>query len=171
MRLHIGGEEAKKGWQILNAQDATYVDFVGDCGDLRQFAENSIDEIYASHILEHLGYQEELPKALKEWYRVIKPGGKVMISVPDLDALCRYFLIPGLSQKDRFHIMRIMFGGQMDLYDFHRVGFTEDFLREFLIGAGFRNPKRVKNFSFFDDSSSLMLGKNMPVSLNMKAVK
>lgn len=171
MRLHIGGEQPKKGWKILNIQEAPDVDFVGDCGDLSQFEDNSVSEIYASHILEHLGYMEELPNALKEWYRVLKPNGKIMISVPDLDALCRYFLKPGLKHKDRFHIMRIMFGGQVDPFDFHKIGFTEEFLREFLVNAGFRNPKRVKGFNFFQDCSSLMLGKDMPVSLNMKAAK
>jgi len=136
MRLHIGGEQPKKGWKILNIQEAPHVDFIGDAGDLSQFDDESVAEIYASHILEHLGYVEELPAALAEWYRVMKPGGLVMISVPDMVALCRYFLTPGISQKDQFHLMRILFGGQMDPFDFHKVGFTEDFLRGFLVKQG-----------------------------------
>ena len=45
MKLHIGGEEKKEGWKILNIQKKDNVDFIGDITDLSQFEDNSIDEI------------------------------------------------------------------------------------------------------------------------------
>ena len=51
MKLHIGGEEAKSGWKILNIVDESYVDFVGSCVDLSKFEDASVDEIYASQSL------------------------------------------------------------------------------------------------------------------------
>ena len=54
MKLHIGGKEVKPGWKILNVQQFPGVDFVGDICDLGQFADGSIDEVYASHVLEHV---------------------------------------------------------------------------------------------------------------------
>ena len=55
MKLHIGGKEKKKGWKILNIQKEEGVDFVGSISNLTQFGDNSINEIYASHVLEHVG--------------------------------------------------------------------------------------------------------------------
>ena len=56
MKLHIGGREAKEGWKILNIQKRDNVDFVGDISDLSQFKDNSISEVYASHVFEHVKY-------------------------------------------------------------------------------------------------------------------
>ena len=50
---------------------------VGDCRDLSRFEDDSIDEIYASHVLEHLSYRNEIVPALKEWRRVLLPGAVV----------------------------------------------------------------------------------------------
>ena len=58
MKLHIGGIEKKEGWKILNIQKnddkEKDVDFIGDISDLSQFDDGSIEEIYASHTLEHV---------------------------------------------------------------------------------------------------------------------
>src|SRR5215204_373323 len=94
MRLHIGGQVAKPGWQIFNIAAAPGVDHVGDCSDLSRFADGSVEEIYASHVLEHLSYVGELPRALKDWHRVLAEGGRAMISVPDFEVICRLFLDP-----------------------------------------------------------------------------
>ena len=44
----------KDGWKILNIQKFDGVDYQGDISDLSQFEDNSIDEIYASHVVEHV---------------------------------------------------------------------------------------------------------------------
>lgn len=55
------------------------------------FPDISIDAIYASHVWEHLYYNDAL-LALKECYRVCKPGGYVRIAVPDLYDCCKSYL-------------------------------------------------------------------------------
>ncbi len=75
MKLHIGGEEIKDGWKILNIQKKEGVDFVGDISDLSQFKDNSIDEIYASHVLEHVE-QKKIEETLKGIHRVLNENGK-----------------------------------------------------------------------------------------------
>lgn len=170
LRLHIGGDTPKPGWKIFNIQPGEHVDFVGNCIDLSQFQSGTVEAIYASHVLEHLGYLEELPQAIKEFRRVLRNDRRLRISVPDLEALCRLFLDPRLDMAMRFHVMRIMFGGQSDPHDFHKVGLTEEFLTDYLTVAGFRNIERVAGFDLFDDTSSLSLG-GVPVSVNLQAVK
>lgn len=170
LRLHVGGEAPLDGWKVLNIDPADYVDYVGDCSDLSQFADQSVAEIYASHVLEHLGYLDDLPNALKEFHRVLKVGGRLRLSVPDLETLCRLFLHPKLDMSSRFHVMRIMFGGQMDAHDFHKVGMTEEFMTDYLQVAGFQSIERVETFDLVADTSTLKLA-GVAVSLNMQAVK
>ena len=170
MKLHIGGQEAKEGWSILNIQPGPNVDFVGSAHDLSMLADGSVETIYASHVFEHLGYRDELPAAIGECRRALQPGGQLMISVPNLLVLCQLFLADGLNIDQRYQLMRMMFGGQVDPYDFHKVGLTEEFLTVFLNRAGFHRLERVQEFGLFDDASKLRLGGHL-ISVNMIATK
>src|SRR4051794_35533020 len=114
LRLHIGGQQAHPDWKILDLLPGPHVDFVGNCTDLTQFPDGSVTEIYASHVLEHLGYRQELPLALAEFRRALKPGGRLRVSVPNLATLCALFADPALTAEERVHVMRMMFGGQTD---------------------------------------------------------
>jgi predicted SAM-dependent methyltransferase len=170
MRLHIGGRERREGWKIFNIQPGENVDYVGNCTDLGRFADGSVLEIYASHVLEHLGYQRDLPRALAEFHRVLKPGGAAMISVPDFDFICRRFVDPAVTMDERVMLMRFAFGGQLDEHDFHYVGLTWEFLNDFLARAGFARVERVEGFGLFDDSSARRFGSELR-SLNVVAYK
>jgi predicted SAM-dependent methyltransferase len=75
VNLHIGGKEKREGWTILDALPGSIVDYVGNCNDLSFLSDESCSEIYASHVLEHLGYNGELQKTLKGFHRVRKPAG------------------------------------------------------------------------------------------------
>lgn len=168
LRLHVGGEESKPGWKIFNLQPGPSVDYVGDCSDLAAFADASVDDIYASHVLEHLGYVEKLPRALSEFHRVLRAGGRARISVPDLDVLSRLFLDAKQGSNERILIMRMIFGGQVDPHDFHYVGLSFDILGGLLESASFKRVERVTEFGLFNDTSaSRMLG--TLISLNVVA--
>lgn len=169
MKLHIGGRQVKEGWKILNIKKDDGVDFVGDICDLGQFATESIDEIYASHVLEHVPQSKALD-TLKGINRVLKHGGKCYISVPDMDILAHMFINPQASPQEKFHVMRMMFGGQTDEFDFHFFGWNQLFLKDFLGQAGFSTAERVASFGIFEDTSNFN-PYGFPISLNMIAVK
>jgi predicted SAM-dependent methyltransferase len=170
LRLHIGGWEAREGWKILNIQSRPGVDFVGNCRDLSRFADGSVAEIYSSHVYEHLSYRDEVVPALVEAFRVLRPGGLIRIGVPDLEALCRMILDPKRSADCRYGAQSILFGGQTDEFDYHKAGFTFDFLKQFLEGVGFRSVQRVKQFGLFNDTTSMVF-EGVPISLNVSAMK
>jgi predicted SAM-dependent methyltransferase len=129
LKLHIGGEQVKQGWKILNAQPKPGADFVGNICDLSQFADASVSAIYASHVLEHVP-QALVPATLAGIHRVLKKGGAFMVSVPDMEVLCRLFTHPGGTMDNRLHIMRMMFGGQTDAFDFHYFGWSWEFMQQ-----------------------------------------
>ena len=170
LRLHVGGTTPHPDWKILDVGAAPHVDFVGHCADLGAFADGSVAEIYASHVLEHLGFKRELPAALGEFHRVLVPGGVLHVSVPDLAVLCALYVDPALAAADRYQVMRMLHGGQLDPADFHHAGFDETSLGERLRAAGFTGIARVDHLGLFEDSS-LQCFKGRPISLNMRARK
>jgi predicted SAM-dependent methyltransferase len=168
--LHIGGTIRVPGWEVLNIQPDECVDHVGSADDLLRFQDASFDAIYASHVLEHMSPDGALQRALKEWHRVLRPAGRLMVAVPDLQRLCGLFSDPSLSVPERYTVMLMMFGGHDDPFDCHEIGFDVDILAYFLREAGFVNMRRVESFGLFSDSSELMY-RNVRISLNLTAEK
>lgn len=170
-RLHIGGKEARAGWEILDALPGPHVDHLGNALDLGRFADGSFVEVYASHVLEHFDYRDELHTALQEWHRVLRPGGVLRLSVPDLDILAHLLLQRHqFDVNQRFQIMRMIFGGHLDAYDHHRVGLNQDFLAAYLTRAGFEGLQRVNRHGLFADTSETVVA-GTPISLSVNAFK
>jgi len=93
-----------------------------------------------------------------------------MISVPDMPTLCRLYLKDEVSLEQRFRIMRMMFGDQVDEQNYHKVGFSWEYLFALLAQVGFRVIRKVDRFGLFNDCSDMVfLGE--PVSLNVVATK
>lgn len=119
------------------------------------YADGVVNEVRASHLLEHLSFSDaEL--ALKEWHRVLKPGARLRIAVPDArkclaladsDPLWRHYLA----------------GGQIDADDFHRSAWDGESLTAALTAAGF-----VEIQPWVSDGLDLSRHK---VSLNLQAQK
>jgi len=169
MKLNIGGESKKEGWKILNIQKKPNVDFIGNINNLEQFDNESCEEIYASHIIEHVD-QKTILKTLKGINRILIKNGKLYISVPDIDTLCHFFTTPLLDKKIKFHAMRMIFGGQVDEYDYHYFGWNYEFLHDYLKQANFSEIKRVQSFGLFNDTSDFK-PYGFPISLNVVATK
>lgn len=169
-RLHVGGKVRAAGWEVINALPGPDVDHLGNANDLSRFADATFDTLYASHVVEHLDYRDELSKTLAEWMRVLRPGGAIEISVPDLEVLAELLLNKKLAMMDRFNVMRMMFGGHVDDYDYHYTGLTHEFLAGFLVNAGFENIQRVERFGHFRDTSDMSFA-GRQISLNVRATK
>ena len=172
LQLHLGGWEVKEGWIIVNVEDREGVDVRSTVTDLSMFPDGSAVEIYASHVYEHLGYQDELPKAFAEARRVLMPGGRLRISVPDMEVLCQLFLHPNAtrSANEQFKIMRMMMGGQVEPFDFHKVAFSQNILTALLMQHGFKDFRRIDDFRLFEDTSKLRFA-GMPISLNLQCIR
>lgn len=172
--LHIGGHAVKDGWWIVDAdtmqRDRTTVDFHLRMDNLHPFPDGSVTALYASHVLEHSHYQlhSEVDQTLREWRRVLKPGGELFVSVPDLLAVATLFANATTTDDERVFLMRVMYGGQLSVYDVHNAGFFSPLLEDWLTKTGFCDVTRVTDFGLFQDASTMRV-KGVPISLNVKA--
>jgi len=177
--LNIGGRQKRKGWMNVDVLDEPWVDVVAHMDDLWMFANESVTAIYSSHTLEHVPYNNvEAPvtaggrvtvtSVLAEWRRVLRPGALVVVSVPDLPTLARLHLNASNTPQDRMTVMRMMFGGQTDEFDFHYVGFNEELLAHYLHQASFCNIQRIHDAKLFHDSSTIVFH-DVAISLTLQA--
>lgn len=176
MKLHLGCFNKKiHGFTNVDIREDVNPDVVDDIFKLEKFQKNSVDLIYACHVLEHLKRKELLP-ALTRWYDVLKPNGIVRIAVPDMEAVfAHYFYHRKLSD-----LYSALGGSQRHDYDYHYSHFDFLTLHQWLMMAGFHDVKRYNRWetehAYVDDYSAAYVphldfinGKLM--SLNVEATK
>lgn len=140
-RLNWGcGASGEPGWINSDQKEGPGIDISCDIRNGLPLESDSIDYIVSIHALPEVPYPELVP-TLQELRRVLKPGGVLRLSLPDLDkgiqAYLRndrdYFLIPDEEVKS--------IGGklivQLIWYGYSRTLFNYDFIREILLKAGF----------------------------------
>ncbi len=169
-RLHIGGHDAKDGWEVFDAIAADHVQHLGNASNLGRFPDGTFAELYASHVLEHFDFKDEVERVLWEWHRVLVPGGTFYVSVPDMERLCHLYLTPKLAMSERLKLLEMFFGDHINEFAYHLAGFDEAILADHLRRAGFHSIRRVHSFGLFEDSSEMQVF-GMPVSLNLIAQK
>ncbi len=176
MKLHLGcGDKYIPGFVHVDVVDYPHVDHRMPVNTLTFAQDNSVELIYASHVLEHFG-RHEIDQVLREWFRVLREGGILRVAVPDFEALALRYQETG----DLEELVGLACGGQRNPYDFHKMIFDEKLLRERLRLAGFSSVSKYDwtntEHAGLDDYSQAYLphldkqnGRLM--SLNVEAVK
>ena len=121
----------------LHAEDGSHhpVDIVCDARKIK-LPDRCAELVYSQECLEHIPWGE-YQSVLKEWARLVAPGGRLRIEVPDFLAACRQVLETDTLEMDRA-IQQIIFGGQANQYDFHYTGLTPRMLTEDMEKAGLK---------------------------------
>jgi predicted SAM-dependent methyltransferase len=133
MRLNLGcGKHYKEGFINIDAFDATVADTLMSVGDLA-FQSNSVDAIEACQLIEHLGYLHAI-SALAEWFRVLKPGGTLLIETPDLDSSMKQYVHGNHDAKKE--ILTWIYGVESPGME-HRLCFPKVLLKNLLKKSGF----------------------------------
>lgn len=150
-------------------------DVLDDVSKLEKFKDNSVDLIYASHLLEHFK-REEVKDVLKCWFRVLKKGGVLRISVPDFGQIVKYYLLT----QNLEDLMGLLYAGQKNAYDVHYIAFDYKLLTEYLKEAGFSQTYKYDcmktDHAYIDDHSQAFLPHmdkvhGMLMSLHIEAIK
>ena len=173
--LHLGCGGVNHPWFInIDAMRLPHIHYIRNIEDLSLFKDKTVDLIYASHCLEHFSHLM-ISRVLSEWYRTLKPGGILRLSVPDFDLLLYIYR----DNKNEINaILEPLMGVQNGKYHFHNSIFNKNSLTSFLHAAGFQEVREwvpgSSELTTFSDWSGRKLsvnGKEYPVSLNLEGVK
>ena len=124
-------------------------DIEGTLTDMSLVETGSVDAVYSAHNIDHI-YPHEVRIALKEFYRVLKDDGIVVITCPDLQSICEAVvndkLLEPLYESEEGHPISpidILYGWRMSIaqgneYMAHKGGFTYTALNASFFEAGFK---------------------------------
>jgi ubiquinone/menaquinone biosynthesis C-methylase UbiE len=136
-------------------------DIVGTMLDMSAVADASVDAIFSSHNIEHL-YPHEVPVALKEFLRVLRPDGFLVITCPDLQSVAKLIVEDKLTETayiapaGPIAPLDILYGHRPalergNLFMAHRCGFTQKVLIGTLQAAGFAGVATMRRGHPFYD--------------------
>lgn len=135
-------------------------DIIGTITKMTFVESDSYDAIYSAHNLEHI-FPHEVPYALEEFCRVLKPDGFALITCPDLQSLGN-ILRRGDIWKTLYHspagpinALDILYGHRVSIqsgneFMAHKGGFTISFLQDNLLAAGFKKVYGIRRLNLFE---------------------
>lgn len=176
IKLNLGcGTTPFKGFTNVDIRNLPSVDINDDVGKLTKFKSNSVDLVYACHVLEHFGRHEYM-KVLERWYSILKDGGILRISVPNIGEVCNQYR-DGVPLKK---MIGFLYGGQTYKENYHYIGFDFESLSDDLKAVGFTEVYewdwRETEHSHIDDFSQAYIPhmdkeNGVLMSLNLEAKK
>lgn len=145
MKLNLGcGDKILPGYtnvDVAPSRAGKKPDVLCDLHALTPFQDNSADEILSVHVVEHF-WRWEIVAVLKEWVRVLKPGGRMIVECPNLQSACETFLAnPGAAAgpgQEGQRSMWVFYGDPSwrDPLMVHRWGYTPKSLSAVMAEAG-----------------------------------
>lgn len=145
----------------LDIDSGVRPDIIGTMTDMSAVPAESVDAIFSSHNIAHL-YPHEVPAALKEFVRVLKPAGFLVVTCPDLQSVCALIAEDKLTDvaytapAGPITPLDILYGHRPsmaagNLFMAHRCGFTRKVLIGTLQGGGFPTAAAMRRaHPYFD---------------------
>ena len=157
----VAGFGAEEWREIrLDADPTVYPDIVASITDMHTVPKSGVDAVYSAHNLEHL-YPHEVPLALSEFHRVLRPDGFLILTCPDLQSICKLVVEDKLeepaylSSAGPIAPIDVLYGHRLalssgNLFMAHHSGFTLRTLLNALRSAGFLGCFGFQRESAFD---------------------
>lgn len=169
MYLHLGcGCVLLPGFINLDIRDEEGIDKVSLVYPI-DYDNDTFDLVYASHVLEHFPRKQTL-NILQEWARILKKGGILRISVPNIEELVKIYQ----QEKDLDQIIGPLYGKQDYRYNYHYTVFDYKILKGLMEKAGLASVhywdfKRTIHSDYWDYSQAETKG--VFISLNIEGRK
>ncbi len=151
VRLNLGcGDKILPGYvnvDVVESRAGMAPDVVCDLHSLTPFPDGFADEILSVHVIEHF-WRWEAEDIVREWLRVLKPGGRMVIECPNIEHACRRLMESpeSAAREDRSgqETMWVFYGDPRwkDPLMVHRWGYTPRTLAELLAQAGLREVRQ-----------------------------
>ena len=178
INLGCGARNFGKDWVHIDGGDYAHLDKKYKSVELYEFPDDSIDVLYASHLIAYFD-QVELSVLLKQWKRKLKKGGVLRLATPDFD------IITGLYQQGEVCFCDIVgpLYGRMQMSDeliYHKTAYDFETLKKLLNENQFSDVNqydwRKTDHAQFDDHSQAYLPKmdkenGILISLNIECRK
>lgn len=121
--------------QVDSSRDGCSADAYADMRALG-LAVNSVNEIRTYHTIDHFVRWECL-EMLSDWYRMLKPNGKLVVEVADFSRCVLWLFHPRASRRRAARTQ--FYGNQWDRIDFetHRYVWSASEIKRELLGIGF----------------------------------
>ncbi len=153
IRLNLGcGDKIISGYinvDVVESRAGRSPDVICDLHELIPFDADYADEVMAIHVVEHF-WRWEIEAVLREWIRVLKPGGKLILECPNLQSACEAFLadpdVRSRPDKSGQTTMWVLYGDPswMDPLMVHRWGYTPGSLANLLHSLGLVDVKQER---------------------------
>ncbi|NES05838.1 MAG: methyltransferase domain-containing protein [Okeania sp. SIO2F4] len=166
INLHVGcGHINHPKFINIDGLLAPHIHYIRPIDSLAPFKDSSVDLIYGSHCLEHFSHRI-VSQVLNEWFRVLKKGGILRISVPDFDFLIDKYRASG---NDINKIISPLMGGKNYKFNFHMTVFNQSNLELLIKKTGFKEV--IKWQPGWCEMTTLNDTSKKKISLNIEAVK
>jgi len=145
-RLNLGcGNKPLPGYVNVDIFKGPAVDEVFEFDQI-PYSDGTIDALHSEHALEHVTF-ERAEKAIQEWFRVLRPGGELLLYMPDFERCCQAYLNAPLEdptfKQTRAWYKATIFGiqqgqaGEPDEAQIHKSGFSKQEIQIVLERNGF----------------------------------
>ena len=96
IKLHLGcgWRDFGKDWIHIDNGDYEHLTHKSNVTNLSMFQDNSVDLIYASHVIAYFD-RKEILEVLSEWNRVLKPNGILRLATPDFGIMVDLYHMNG----------------------------------------------------------------------------
>ncbi len=130
VKLDVGSGDYASDDSFLSVDAYTKADINALMWDL-PLEDETVDTIFCCQAMEHISKFEVIP-TLREFRRVLKPGGRLQIIVPDLEWCAWWWL----THQGVDWSLDILYGHQLHEGEYHRTGYTVKILKDYIDVAG-----------------------------------
>lgn len=168
MKINLGSSNQRiDGFFNIDHRAEKNVDIIDDAFELKNIKENSVEQIIASHILEHASF-DRTNIILKRWNCILKQNGLLWIAVPNFDLVISEHLNNYKNKKITWEYFNSRIFGNASVakkmygedyikdidgvykYEmaYHKSVFNKEMLMDCLGQAGFINIQSIDRLPF-----------------------